>query len=68
MLYVTQTATEVVRQPSNAELRVSQNAVEVLRTPVNRAAYISQIALEVLRLTPQSEVTTRQPTIIIVAG
>lgn len=68
MLYVTQTVTEVLRQPSNAELQISQNVVEVLRAPANRTAHISQLVLEVLRVNPAEETASQQPVVVIVAG
>lgn len=68
MLRVTQTVTEVLRQPSNAEVRASQVATEVVRVPATRTAHISQIALDVLRPNVSEQNTSQQPVVVIVTG
>jgi len=69
MLRVSQEAVEVIRQPSDAEVRITVCATEVLHCPVTRLARTSQIVVEVLRANaaPPSS-GTQQPLIIIVAG
>lgn len=69
MLRVSQEAVEVIRQPSDAEVRITACATEVLRCPATRLARTSQIVVEVLRANaaPPSS-GTQQPLIIIVAG
>ncbi len=69
MLRVTQEAVEIVRKPSNAEVRVTASVTEVLRCPASRRARTSQTVVEVLRANaaPPSG-GGRQPIVMIVAG